>query len=121
MQSLQAASDSVHKTFPIVSNSAIRVGEKITLKIPRRAKPDVTVSGVADNEATRMIKDEIEKQLTASKLEEETRARIVESIINDHTQHEMDDSIEHISALRKKQKKKKKRIGGFYNTITQYG
>jgi DNA-directed RNA polymerase II subunit RPB2 len=103
MQYLQAASDSVHKTFPIVSNSAIRVGEKITLKIPRRAKPDVNIAPVvADNEATRMIKDEIEKQLTASKLEEDTRARIVESIINDHTQLETDDSIEHISELRKK-------------------
>ena len=102
MQYLQAASDSVHKTFPIVSNSAIRVGDKITLKIPRRAKPDVITPGVADNEATRMIKDEIEKQLTVSKMEEETRARIVESIINDHTQLETDDSIEHISELRKK-------------------
>lgn len=99
MQSLQAASasDSVHKTFPIVDNSVIRLGEKTGLKIPRRAKP------AAENDSTRMIKDEIEKQSAFSKLEEETRAKIVESILRDNqARSERPDSIEHIAELRAK-------------------
>jgi DNA-directed RNA polymerase II subunit RPB2 len=112
MQYIQSSSDSINKTFPIVANSAIRVGEKVSLKIPRRAKPCASEAGVAseagqasqasDNEATKMIKTEIEKQQAFSKLEEETRARIVESIINEHRQYDTEDSTEHISELRAK-------------------
>ena len=107
MQSLRAASDSAHKTFPIVENSMIRVGEKVSLKIPRRAKQS-SASQFADNEETRMIKSEIEKQEAFTKLEEETRARIIESIIRDNAQnHDIGpnsekDTSAHIAELRAK-------------------
>ena len=86
-----------NKTFPIVENSAIRVGEKVALKIPRRAKP------ATENESTRMIKEEIEKQAAFAKLEEESRSKIIESIIRDNGKRtDKADSVEHIADLRAK-------------------
>ena len=89
---------SVHQTFPIVDKSLIRIGEKVTLKIPRRAKP--TASSQEENETTRMIKQEIEKQSEFARMEEETRSKMVETIIRDHVPHS--DSNVHIDELRAK-------------------
>lgn len=103
MHSLKAASDSVHKTFPIVDNSVFSVGEKVSLKIPRRAK---TAAAVADNEATQMIKREIESQAVFSKLEDEKRAQIVESILRHHDIGGGEEgSNEHVEELRARIKK----------------
>ena len=91
-------SASVHQTFPIVDKSLIRIGEKVTLKIPRRAKP--TASAQEENETTRMIKQEIEQQAEFARMEEETRSKMVETIIRDHVPHP--DSSVHIDELRAK-------------------
>ena len=91
-------SASVHQTFPIVDKSLIRIGEKVTLKIPRRAKP--TASSQEENETTRMIKQEIEQQAEFARMEEETRSKMVEGIIRDHVPHP--DSSVHIDELRAK-------------------
>jgi len=77
-----------------VDKSLIRVGEKVTLKIPRRVKP--VVSG--ENETTRLIKNEIESQAEFVRMEEETRAKMVESIMRDHKP----DANVHIEELRAK-------------------
>lgn len=91
-------SSSVHQTFPIVDKSLIRIGEKVTLKIPRRAKP--VASTKEENETTRMIKQEIEQQAEFARMEEETRSKMVETIIRDHVPHP--DSSVHIDELRAK-------------------
>jgi DNA-directed RNA polymerase II subunit RPB2 len=91
------SSSSTHKTFPIVEKSMIRIGEKVTLKIPRRAKP---VSIPEENETTRMIKREIETQAEFVRMEEETRSRMVESILRDH--HQTPETSVHIEELRAK-------------------
>jgi len=83
-----------NQTFPIVDKSLIRVGKKVTLKIPSRAKPQ----HVVENETTQMIKREIEKQADFVRMEEETRAKMVESIIQNH----LPDSTVHIDELRAK-------------------
>ena len=85
-----------NRTFPIVDKSLIRVGEKVTLKIPRRAKP--TASIPEENETTQMIKREIERQAEFTRMEEETRSKMVESIIRDH----IPDSSVYIDELRAK-------------------
>ena len=89
---------SVHQTFPIVDKSLIRIGEKVTLKIPRRANP--TAYSQEENETTRMIKQEIEQQAEFARMEEETRSKMVETIIRDHVPHP--DSSVHIDELRAK-------------------
>lgn len=88
-------SSSVNKTFPIVEKSFIRIGEKVTLKIPRRAKPLIP----EENETTRLIKQEIESQAEFVRMEEETRSKMVESILRDHN---APDSSVHIEELRAK-------------------
>ena len=89
------SSSSVNKTFPIVEKSFIRIGEKVTLKIPRRAKPLIP----EENETTRLIKQEIESQAEFVRMEEETRSKMVESILRDHN---APDSSVHIEELRAK-------------------
>ena len=91
-----SSNTSVHRTFPIVDKSLIRVGEKVTLKIPRRAKP--VVSG--ENETTIMIKKEIESQAEFMRMEEETRTKMVENIIRDYTPDS--GSSVHLEELRSK-------------------
>jgi DNA-directed RNA polymerase II subunit RPB2 len=85
----------INQTFPIVDKSLIRIGEKVTLKIPRRAKP---VECVEENETTQMIKREIESQAEFVRMEEETRSKMVESILRDHKP----DANVHIEELRAK-------------------
>jgi len=75
----------------------IRIGEKVTLKIPRRAKPALIPE---ENETTRMIKREIETQAEFVRMEEETRSKMVESILRDHRQQS--DTSVHIEELRAK-------------------
>ena len=87
-----------NRTFPIVDKSLIRVGEKVTLKIPRRAKPVDRLPLTEDNETTQMIKREIESQVEFVRMEEETRAKMVDSIIRDH----VPDANVHIEELRAK-------------------
>jgi DNA-directed RNA polymerase II subunit RPB2 len=70
----------------------------VTLKIPRRAKP--VASTKEENETTRMIKQEIEQQAEFARMEEETRSKMVETIIRDHVPHP--DSSVHIDELRAK-------------------
>ena len=77
----------------------IRLGGKVALKIPRRAKSAASVAS-QENETTQMIKDEIEKQAAFVKLEEETRSKIVESIIRDNNRGGGDSSEQHIAELR---------------------
>jgi len=89
------SSSSVNKTFPIVEKSFIRIGEKVTLKIPRRARPLIP----EENETTRMIKNEIESQAEFVRMEEETRSKMVESILREHN---APDSSVHIEELRAK-------------------
>ena len=89
--------NSIHQTFPIVDKSLIRIGEKVTLKIPRRARPAPFVS--EENETTRMIKQEIESQSEFTRMEEETRSRMVETLLRDHN---TPDSSVHIEELRAK-------------------
>lgn len=95
MQESSSASVPFLKTFPIVENLAIRTGEKVMIKIPRRAKP------VEENETTQMIKREIKSQSEYLRLEDEKRAKLVESIIRDN-QGEGDDGGVHIEELRAK-------------------
>ena len=89
-----SSESSTQKTFPIVDKSVIRVGEKVTLKIPRRAKPIFS----EENETTKMIKNEIESQSEFVRMEEETRSKMVETILRNHTP----DSSVHIEELRAK-------------------
>ena len=104
------SSNSAVQTFPIVDKSLIRIGEKVTLKIPRRAKP-IQVENIGftevrrydfgssnENETTQMIKREIEKQTDFVRMEEESRSKMVESIIRDH----LPDSSVHTDELRAK-------------------
>ena len=86
-----------NQTFPIVDKSLIRIGEKVTLKIPRRAAAK-RVKSEEENETTQMIKREIESQAEFVRMEEETRAKMVESIMRDH----VPDANVHIEELRAK-------------------
>ena len=79
------------KTFPIVENRAI---DKSIIKIPRRAKPLIVDGG--ENEATQMIKREIENQEEFKRLEADKRSKLVEAIIRNHE----DDGGVHIEELR---------------------
>jgi DNA-directed RNA polymerase beta subunit len=94
--SLDESSVPFLKTFPIVENRAIRTGEKVMIKIPRRAKQ----VSPPENDATLMIKREIESQSEFHRLEEEKRAKLVESIIRQHREGEGDDEGVHIEELR---------------------
>jgi len=84
---MSSSSQSVsNRSFPIVDKSLIRIGEKVSLKIPRRAKPVQTVSGLTDeNETTVMLKREIESQSEFARMEEETRSKMIENILRDHS------------------------------------
>ena len=93
--SLDESSVPFLKTFPIVENRAIRTGEKVMIKIPRRAKQ----VSPPENDATLMIKREIESQAEFHRLEEEKRAKLVESIIRQHREGEGDEGV-HIEELR---------------------
>jgi len=89
----------VNMTFPIVNKSLIRIGEKVTLKIPRRAKPTST-EAIEENETTRMIKREIESQAEFVRMEEEARSKMVDTILRDY-KPEPESSV-HIEELRAK-------------------
>ena len=84
---MSSSSQSVsNRSFPIVDKSLIRVGEKVSLKIPRRAKPVQTVSGLPEeNETTVMLKREIESQSEFARMEEDTRSKMIENILRDHS------------------------------------
>ena len=89
----------VNMSFPIVNKSHIRIGEKVTLKIPRRAKPAAPLS-IEENETTQMIKREIESQVEFVRIEEEARSKMVETILRDY-KPEPESSV-HIEELRAK-------------------
>ena len=100
------SSNAANITFPIVNKSLIRVGEKVTLKIPRRSKPTILHS--EENETTKMIKKEIESQVEFKRIEEETKSKMVERILDNvqtqemRNQHPDSEYSVHIEELRTK-------------------
>jgi DNA-directed RNA polymerase beta subunit len=92
---MSSYAESLEKVFPIVDNSAIRYGDKFTVRIPKCKL----------NETTRVLKLEIANQENVDQEEKRKREQYIESVVNEKLRKSYlgeGDSNEHIEELKRK-------------------